>query len=337
MRPLRSILAAGVLVIPAVPAIAHGAKPAKKAQASPAAALLAEGRRLMTAGNFAEACPKIADSESQSPSPLTQMTLATCYEKAGKLATAWTTYQAAAESASAEKKKKIAVAAKHMGAALEPKLSRLTIKVQDGSSVSVQLDGAPVQESDLGTAVPRDGGGHDVEATAQGKKAWKKHVELAASGQSLEVDVPQLESDEPAPAAASSDSSENKEASSAPEEKGASSGTPQRITGIAIAGVGVIAAAVGTYAGLHANSVYNDAVLACGGNTNCSSANGLSLRGSASTWATASTVSFVLAGAAVAGGAVLFFTAPKNHDAQAPAVGVGPASLGTGLSLVGRF
>lgn len=334
MRPLRSILAVGVLAIPAVPAVAQGAKLAKNGHGSPAAALLAEGRRLMAAGHFAEACPKIADSQSQAPSPTTQMTLGTCYEKAGKLATAWTTFQAAADSASAAQKKKIAVAAKHMGAAIEPKLSRLTIKVEDASGVSVQLDGEPVQESDLGTAVPRDGGGYDVEATAPGKKSWKKHVELAASGQNLEVDVPPLESEEPAPAA-STESSENKDASTASEDS--SRGKPQRIAGIAVAGAGVVAAVVGAYAGFHANSTYNDALGACGGNTTCSSESGLSLRGSASSWATVSTVSFVVAGAALAGGAVLYFTAPKGHDAQAPAVGVGPAGLGTGLSLVGKF
>lgn len=340
MRPLPSILAAGVLVSLVLPGVAHGAKAAKNSNSSPAAARLAEGRRLMAAGNFTEACPKIAESQSLAPSPLTAMTLAGCYQKAGKLATAYATYRAAADSANSANKKKIALTAKHLSDALEPKLSHLTIKVQSGSDVAVQCDGEAVQENDLGTPVPRDGGGHDIEASAPGKKTWKKHVELAESGQALEVDVPRLEADAPEPAASSESSGASDKETSAPADstsQGPSRGTTQRIVGIAIGGVGIAAAALGTYAGLHANSTYNDALGACGGTTTCSSGNGLSLRSSASTWATVSTASFIIGGAAIAGGAVLYFTAPHDHAAQSPAVGVAPASLGTGVSLVGRF
>lgn len=339
MRPLRLTLAAGVVASFVFPGLAY-AKAPKNANASPAATLLAEGRRLMAAGNFTEACPKIAESQSQAPSPMTAMTLASCYQKAGKLATAWATYRAAADSASSENKKKIAATAKRLSDGLEPKLSRLRIKVEDGSGVTVQCDGEAVQESDLGTPVPRDGGGHDIEASAAGKKTWKKHVELAESGQTLEVDVPRLQSETPEPVSSSESSPTSDNESSAGSDstsRGPSRGTTQRIVGVAIGGLGVAAAALGAYAGLHANSTYNDAIGACGGSTACTSPNGLSLRNSASTWATVSTVSFVIGGAALAGGAVLFFTAPHDHDAQAPAVGVGPASLGTGVSLVGRF
>jgi len=338
MRPLHSTLVAGVLASLVLPAAAHaaGSKPAKSANTSTSAALLAEGRRLMAAGNFNDACPKIAESQSQAPTPVTAMTLASCYQKAGKLATAWATYRTAADSASSGNKKKIAQTAKHLADGLEPKLSRLTIKVSDPSAVEIKCDGETVHESSLGTPVPYDGGGHDIEASEAGKKTWKKHVELAESGQTLEVNVPRLESETPEPVAASS-SSDKESAPPEDSSKGPSRGTPQRIAGIAIAGVGVAAAALGAYAGFHAKSTYNDAIAACGGNTSCTNANGLSLRNSASSWATVSTVSFAIGGAALAGGAVLFFAAPREHDAQAPAVGVGPATLGTGVSLVGRF
>lgn len=339
MRPLHSTLVAGVLVSLALPgpARAAGSKPAKNANTSPAATLLAEGRRLMAAGNYSEACPKIAESQSQAPSPVTAMTLAGCYQKAGKLATAWATYRGAVDGASSSNKKKIAQTAKHLADTLEPKLSRLTIKVSDPTAVEVKCDGETVHDSDLGTAVPYDGGGHDIEASEAGKKTWKKHVELAESGQNLEVDVPRLESETPEPAASTGSTDKEGATQEESSSKPPSRGTPQRITGIAIGGLGVAAVALGAFAGLHANSTYNDAISACGGNTSCTSANGLSLRSSASSWATISTVSFVVGGAALAGGAVLFFTAPHDHDAQAPAVGVGPATLGTGLSVVGRY
>jgi len=331
MRALQSIPVAGVLVSLALPGIAHGAKPPKKAAVSPAAALLAEGRQLMTAGNYAEACPKIAESQSQAPSPVTAMTLASCYQKAGKLVMAWTTYRTVADPASLAKKKKVALAAKRMADAFEPKLSHLTIKAQDASGTEVRCDGETVSENDWGSAVPRDGGGHDIEATAPGKKAWKKHIELAESGQNLEVDVPRLESEAPEPALSTSAGAETTgETRSRP-----SRGGTQRIVGVSVGGAGVAALVLGTYAGLHANSTYKEAVSACGGTTSCSSSSGLSLRNSASSWATVSTMSFLVGGAALAGGAVLFLMAPR--DAQAPTVGVAPAGLGTGLSVVGRF
>ena len=64
-----------------------------------AQALFDEGKRLMDAGQFAQACPKFADSEKLDPGVGTLLNLGVCYEKNGQTASAWATYKEAASAA----------------------------------------------------------------------------------------------------------------------------------------------------------------------------------------------------------------------------------------------
>lgn len=329
MRPLQSVIAGVVFAVSMAPTLASAGRKAAPA-ASPGASSLAEGRRLMAAGNYAEACPKIAESESESPAPITALTVAICYEKAAKLATAWAAYKTAADVASSAHQKKSALAAQHGVTRLEPKLSHITIKLADRpSGVEVRRDGDVVSDSDIGAPVALDGGGHSIEVNAPGKKPWKTHVDLADSGESHVVDVPALESDTPAPAAAT------EETPPPVDSDKPSRGRSQRIAGIVIGGVGVAGIALGAVAGIEAKSSYDDALKQCGGHPSCPPGSpGLAERSTAGTWATVSDIAFIAGGAAVVGGVVLYFTAPHGN---VPAMGLAPASRGTGLSLVGRF
>jgi len=329
MRPLRS-LSAGVIMT--VSLTTHLASAGKRS-AAPAPAAVVEARRLMAAGNYAEACPKLADAESQTPAPLTAITLAICYEKAGKIASASAAYKVAADVATSAHKATTANVAKRGATRLDGQVSHLTIRLTGArtSDVEVRRDGDVVPDSDIGVPVPLDGGGHDVEVSASGKKSRKAHVDLATSGQNATVDVPALEDATPAPAAAVAPAPPAEEASAA------SPGQAQRVSGVAVAALGVIGVVLGSVAGLEANAKYHDALSACGGSTSCPpGSEGPSLRSSAGTWATVSTAAFIAGGVGLAGGAVLWFTAPNGHGATTT-VGLGPAERGTGLSLVGRF
>ncbi|MCL2448332.1 MAG: hypothetical protein FWD17_05245 [Polyangiaceae bacterium] len=301
----------------------------------PSPAELGEARRLMADGNYAQACPKLANSESQSPSANTALTLATCYEKAGKIASAWAAYNEAAEVASSSRKKGAEVTAKRGAARLEGQVSRLTIRLAQGRTggIEVRRDGERVPDSQIGSPVPLDGGGHDVEVAASGKKPWKAHIELASSGQNATVDVPALDDDAPAaahPSAPAAATAEEPPSSSSP-------GQAQRMSGLVVGALGVAGLVLGGVAGLEANAKYHDALSACGGGTRCPpGSDGPALRSSAGTWATISTASFIGGGVLLAGGAVLWLTAPNGHAAAAT-MGLAPADQGTGLSLVGRF
>src|SRR5687768_6154338 len=64
-----------------------------------AEALFAEGRRLMSSGDFKTACPKFAASQKLDPGLGTSLNLADCYEKSGKTASAWAEFRDAAAAA----------------------------------------------------------------------------------------------------------------------------------------------------------------------------------------------------------------------------------------------
>ena len=338
------LFSSGVLLATlAFPAVASAQKSADAARAE---ALFAEGRKLMSSGDYAAACPKFADSQALDPAPGTALNLAACYEKAGKVASAWAAYKTAQASAEAAGQRPRAEAAKKKAAALETQLSRLTITVPAPARVQgleVRCDREAVHDGEWGVAVPRDGGGHDIEAVAPGKKSWTSHVELKPSGQTLEVEVPVLE-DAPAsvaqtsaPSGATEGSPVNPAPSNALAEAPEHPGQTQRIVGLVVGGVGVAGLAFGAIAGIEAASNFSTAKDQCGqAEPACPAGSpAFATRDSAVTWATLSTIGFAAGGALAAGGAVLFFTAPKG-PAQ-PTVGIASATHGAGLSVVGTF
>src|ERR1700733_5702276 len=88
-----------------------------------AEALFEEGRKLVADGNFADACPKFADSQRLDPSPATLLNLASCYEKQGRSASAWVTYREAASAANAASRPDYVVAAQRHAEALAAHLA----------------------------------------------------------------------------------------------------------------------------------------------------------------------------------------------------------------------
>ena len=64
-----------------------------------AEALVADGRRLMAAGEFAAACPKFAASQRLEPNGGAGFELADCYERLGRTASAWAEFKSAASAA----------------------------------------------------------------------------------------------------------------------------------------------------------------------------------------------------------------------------------------------
>lgn len=266
MKTLRITLAR---VFVAVTLFAGAARAADK---SPdmvrAEALFDEGRRLMQAGDFNAACPKFAESQALDPAPGTALNLANCYEKAGKLASAWAAYRTAeAVSTSAKQKDRAALAKKKM-TALQPKLSRLSINVPGTSSLpglQIQLDIQPVQAPEWGVPVPRDGGSYTVQASAPGKETWVLHIELEPSGQNLVVDVPTL-TDAPkaapqpqATAAATTPATTDVVTKDTAAPAGAGRGTTQRTIAYVVGGIGVAGLGTGGVLALLAKSKYDKA------------------------------------------------------------------------------
>jgi hypothetical protein len=240
-----------------------------------AEALFSEGRRLMAAGNYEAACPKFADSETLDPAPGTALNLATCYKKQGKLATAWAAFQSAQTMAVRAGQNDRARAAKNEVAALEPKLSRLTVSVPEPAQVpglEIRCDDRSILRSEWGLPLPRDGGSHEIVASAPNRKEWRTHVELKESGQRLTVEVPKLE-DAPsvpeagataaAPRAAAQTTNTSSAPISTPSEAESPPRTPgqaQRVIGLAIGGAGLATMVTGGVLLIVAKSESNRAI-----------------------------------------------------------------------------
>lgn len=171
-----------------------------RAYAQPAGAqaevLFREGRDLMKAGKYAEACTAFDQSQKLEPAITTLLNLAGCREKAGQLATAWGLFLEAERQTRGAKDgatKKLNEVAKTRAEKLEPKISKLTINVMhpiDGLEISRDKD--RVDTAMWNRALPIDGGTYTITATAPDKKPWTTQVTVAPESESKTVEVPDL-------------------------------------------------------------------------------------------------------------------------------------------------
>ena len=315
-----------------------------------AEALFKQARDLMAKGQYAEACPKFAESERLDPAPGTLLNLATCYEKGGQIASAWVTYKEAASSARKANQEDRARMARDKAAQLEPRLPTLTIVVPTNaqrSDLSLKRDGEIVGHAEWGVAIPVDPGTHVVEASAPGAKTWQGQVEIAPSGTKGSVEVPPLESlpetppnvTTPAPTAPPPVSAipTVSPIALAPAVPVPAPRSGQRLAGWVSFGVGLAGLAAGGVFGALAISDNNDAKARCLG-TVCD-AQGYSTTTDAKHAATASTIAFVAGGAITAAGLVLLITSPSDRRVETTRLGIAPlvgAGIG-GAMLQGRW
>jgi hypothetical protein len=284
-----------------------------------AEALFVEGRNLMAAERFEEACPKFEASQELDPGLGTILNLAECYEKTGKTASAWAQYREAIPLARAAGSPEREALAQERAKLLQERLSTLTIRTTGGdAALSVRRDGAPVQPAQLDTPIPVDPGEHLIEATAEGKQPWSKKVEVGANAAKVEVEIPALEpaTDAAVPAKGADVTLDSGTTSS--------SGSGQRMLGLILGGVGVVGLGAGTYLGISAGSKWDDAKKGCTDFPYECSKVAIDGRESASSMATLSTIGFIAGGALLATGAILYFTASSGETKTA--IGVGPGS-----------
>jgi hypothetical protein len=192
---------AAFLAIAALAAPALAADPSV-ADKSLAQSLFDEGRRLMDEGRYAEACPRFADSQRLDPGGGTVLNLALCYERSGKLALAYATYNDALSLAIVEHRPERETFARERIAALTPRLPHLRVRVSAADGARVSLDGSDLPPSGWGLPVPVDPGRHTIDATAPGCEPFETAVTLG-EGETREVAIELAQSVErlPVPAA----------------------------------------------------------------------------------------------------------------------------------------
>ncbi|HWZ90997.1 MAG TPA: tetratricopeptide repeat protein [Polyangiaceae bacterium] len=292
-----------------------------------AEALFNEARTLVASGKYADACPKFEASEQLDPGLGTLLNLAECYEKLGKTASAWAEYREAIPLARAAGSKVRQDLATERATALESRLSMLTIRAmggtEDANGLEIRRDGIPVQPAELGSPIPVDPGPHTIEAVAPGKQKWSSTVQITDAAK-LAVEVPALT---PVASGAAPPTEGAKPVETPPLDQGAhsSSGSTQRTAAIVVGAVGVVGVGLGAVFGLGASSKWSDAKAKCTAYPYGCSQESLDAKSSAQSKASVATVAFIVGGAAIAGAAVLWFTAGPSQE-KAVAVGVGPGA-----------
>jgi hypothetical protein len=329
MRSLSRLLL--VFAVVASPAMAFAADPAA------ARAQLEVGYGLKEQGKYQEALPHFLESLRLDPQLKTLTNLADCEDHLGQLVDAQQHWVMARDRAGAEGNDRLKASAEARLVALESRMPRLTIKVAPDAPAGTEVvrDGTVLGAISLGAPLPTNTGAHTVVARAPGFAEESFSVTLQEAEQKELVVRPGalLPPVAPVIATASLPTSDA--------VPGYTAGWTSRKTGAVVAGgVAVVSAGLGIAFGLSTGSSWSAAQHDCG--KGCSSTSeAASERSTALTDATVSDITFALAGVALASAAVLWFTAPKHHEAPrpldalrvVPAVGMG----GGGLSVLGQF
>ncbi len=179
-RQMRGWVSALVVLGLSVPSVAR----AQAHDAAAAEALFVEGKRLMQKQDYANACPKLAESQRIDPASGTVFALALCYEGAGMIATAWATFNDALAEAKRSQRPDRAKAAEDHLRALEARMTRLRIDVPSPApGIEVTRNGAAVGKVLWSTAIPVDPGMYTFEAHAPGRVPWKFSVNVDKPGE----------------------------------------------------------------------------------------------------------------------------------------------------------
>lgn len=303
-----------------------------------AQSLLEEARRLVDQRHYATACVKLERSHALDPAPTTLLTLADCYEKIGRTASAWSTFRETAAAARRMSDPERERVARERAKELQSSLSYLTVITWKGQDIGVARDGSPIDSALIGTAIPIDPGSHSIVASAPGKRSWSTTVDVREHSDRVTVSVPIL-AEEPA-AGGSIDNSQLTAASAPrtddyPMPEASGGGGVQRAFAIVAAAIGVAGVATGTVFGLKAGSTMNEAKSQCAAPgfkypSHCSESS-VRLSEEAVQSGQISTVGFIAGGAGVAAFALLWLTAPSSDSNLS--VALAPLKL----DLQGRF
>jgi hypothetical protein len=311
--PLAAILAA------AVSFAASGARADDRAIAQEA---FREGRELMAAGRVAEACPKFSAAAQLSPTAGVRLNLSECLARLGKPASAWAKANEALAMAVRGGDAAAAALARQKMAALAPQLSYLTLEISrpPPRGLEVALDGEGIPMPLWGTPLPIDPGEHQVTARSPGASPVTAHTTIGSAERAtlalpMPVRIPSSPEHDEAPAARSL-------------------GTARTLA-LVSGGLGVIGVGVGAAAGIDAAVKKSQYQQRESGGA-CSDAQCSALSGQALSAANASTVAFIVGGALVGCGGVLWLVAPRSDTARvAMAPALGPRVLG--MSVEGDF
>lgn len=327
---------------------------AQRAAADKAAAeaLFDEALELMQQKRYAEACPKLEQSQRVDAGIGTLLYLGECYEKLGRTASAWATFREASSAASAAGQADRARQGKERADRLEDHLSKLTIVVApENKSIEgfqVTRGAQRVLPPLFDTAIPVDPGAVMIEASAPGYQSFVKTVNVPADSGRATVEIPPLTPDPQAQTEAPAAGTQSGLGGTG-SDLGASDGQPgeagfamdagtdgrgMRTAGVVLMGVGAAGLVVGSIFGVQAIRKNKDAEDLCNDQNVClPEAKGPT--DEANRAATVSTIAFIAGGLAGVGGILLYASAPESGSAGR--IEFNPIAGGAALNYSGRF
>ncbi|MBX3187136.1 MAG: hypothetical protein KF819_08980 [Labilithrix sp.] len=315
------------------------AAPARANDPATAQTLFDQGRKLMAEERYAEACPKLEESQRLDPAGGTLLHLALCREHEGRIATAWAIYQDALAQAKRDARRDRAKIAQDRIDALGPKLPKMRVRVaaqnRKLSGFEIARDGLPVGEAQWGDAYPVDPGTRTLTARAHGRRPWSTKVAVPARPEEIVVEIPELELEPQEPVVTAPTPNRLVEANQ---------GEAQRTVAIALGGVGVVSLVVGSVFGIVSLSKKSEADAECAPpDRRLCSTRGVEAGDEQIAAGNVSTVGFIAGGVLVAAGVTLYLTAPRGAASSSGqggrSVSITPTAWqgGGGLGLTGRF
>ena len=317
-------------------------------QKAAAEALFDEGKQLLSQGQFESACRRFEQSQEIDPGVGTLLYLGDCYERSGRLASAWAIYREASSAAAAAGQGERTRIADERARRLAPSLSKLVLLVPQDNRIpgfELLLDNRVLSPALFGVPFPVDAGQHEVTARAPGRSSWSNVIEIKPNADYRNLQIPSLgttgavptpydtpaQSSKAAPVAAPVAGSAAADLSlgSAAAPPGAPG--PDRTASYLVGGAGLVAIGIGVAFGLRASDKDDESKAGCP--SGCISRAAADLNQQARTAATIANVSYAVGALALATGAYLFFTAGSGSETAARL----PAGSGSGFVSGVRF
>ena len=304
------------------------------AQNAEAELLFREGDKLMAAGEYGKACDSFEASNRIEPRAGTLIRLGDCRERNNQLASAWSAYSDALSRVRDPKKREIAAA---RVAALEPRLSQLTISVSDEARVPglvITRNGVNVDSAFWNRGAPVDGGEYVIAGRAPGHEEWSTKVTVAPEGGKVSVEVPRLEElqklkDPPPPPDDRTMFGDDAIDDPSPI-------TPRRKLALGVAGGGIVVLVGAAIVGTGAKGLESDAQDLCEQVICIDHAEANAMMDKARSRARLANIGYGISAAAGVAAAVLWFTgAPSRGDSLAIVPAIAPGTAGALVQ--GRF
>ena len=306
-----------------------------------AEALFEEGVALSDKGQWPDACKKFEASQTLDVAVGTLLRLADCYERIGRLASAWARFREARSLAQAQAMPDRERIASLRAEALDARMARITIKVPENipAGFQVALGETVVPRASWGSALPVDAGNANVTASAPGYWPFERRVTVPdASGARLIVIIPPLDAKPtapgPAPRVAPRVAPGPRPRAAPPSDGNAGYGA--RAVGVTFGVVGGVGLATGGALAIAASRRNDKSLDHCPAGPRLCTARGVQLRDEAAKLADLATVSTAVGGGLLATGIVVYLVGWSQGSKERVAFDVAPDVVARGVSVRAR-